>query len=407
MKQDIITGIDLGSGTIRVAVGQVHPDGDLHIIGAVEGQSEGISKGVLISIEDTVSSISHCVERAERMIGMPIEHAYVGISGTQIITQDSRGVVAVSRADGEIKEQDIERAIETAQTTATPPNYDILHVLPRSFIVDNQPGIKDPLGMTGVRLEVDAQIILGLSNQIKTIEKALNRAGIAVDELVFSVLASAEAVLNKRQKELGVVLVNLGSTTTSIIVFEEGDILTAKVLPIGSRHITGDISIGLRINLDLAELIKTNYGTSIPESVGKNETINLKDLDDSIEGIVSRKHVAEIINARCIEIFQMVDKDLQTINRSAKLPAGVVLTGAGAKLDGAVETAKKVFKLPASIGYPQGFITGIDKVYDPEFSTSVGLVLWGKHSYKSIPREINNFKEIGKKLKELFKSFMP
>jgi cell division protein FtsA len=399
-RQSIVTGIDLGSSTIRIAVGQIRPEGDLHIIGLGEGSSEGINKGVITSIEDTVSSISACTEKVERMIGQTIEEVSIGISGTHIISQESRGVVAVSGADGDIKTEDVDRVLEAAEKVATPPNYEIIHVLPRSFSVDKQVGILDPVGMTGVRLEVEAQIILGLSNQIKNLNKCFHRVGIGVNNTVFTVLATAEAVLDKQQKELGVVVVNIGSTTTSFAVFEEGDVLTAKVLPIGARHITNDLAIGLRVPVELAELIKINYGTSLPEKAGRNKIINFKDLSEKEEGTVSQKKVAQIIEARCEEIFKMVDKELAEIGRKSKLPAGVILTGAGAKLDGLVETAKKVFKTPASLGVPQGFMSGINKAFDPSFSTAVGLVLWGKAGNK---QESSRLSFSTRKTKDLIK----
>ncbi len=399
-RQSIITGIDLGSSTIRIAVGQIRPEGDLHIIGLGEGSSDGINKGVITSIEDTVSSISACTEKVERMIGQNIEDVCIGISGTHIISQESRGVVAVSGADGDIKREDVERVLEAAEKVATPPNYEIIHVLPRSFSVDKQVGILDPVGMTGVRLEVEAQIILGLSNQIKNLNKCFHRVGIDVNKTVFTVLATAEAVLDKQQKELGAVIVNIGSATTSFAVFEEGDVLTAKVLPIGARHITNDLAIGLRVPVELAELIKINYGTSLPEKAGRNKIINFKDLSEKEEGTVSQKKVAQIIEARCEEIFKMVDKELAEIGRKSKLPAGVILTGAGAKLDGLVETAKKVFKTPASLGSPQGFMSGINKAFDPSFSTAVGLVLWGKSENK---QEFSRLSFSSRKTKDFIK----
>lgn len=400
--QPMITGIDLGSSTIRVAVGQVSPEGDLHILGLGEGPSDGIIKGVITDLEDTISSISACVEKVERTTGQSIERAHIGISGTHIISQESRGVVAVSGADGEIKREDVDRVIDAAKKVATPPNYEIIHVLPRSFSVDRQVGILDPVGMTGVRLEVEAQIILGLSNQIKSLNKCFHRVGIGIDQTIFTVLATAESILTKRQKELGVVLVNIGSTTTSFAVFEEEDVLTAKVLPIGARHITNDIAIGLRIPVELAELVKVNYGTSLPEKAGRNKIINFKDLNEKEEGTVSQKKVAKIIEARCEEIFKMVDKELANINRKGKLPAGAILTGAGAKLDGLVETAKKVFKIPASLGTSQGFMSGINKAFDPSFSTAVGLVLWGEYSLKkSGSRKSSSFS--GRKIKNFIK----
>ena len=406
-KGEIITGIDLGSSTIRIAVGQINSEGELHIVGLGEGPSEGIGKGVVASIEDTVSSISACAEQVERMTGQPIENAYVGVSGTHIISQESRGVVAVAGANGEIKQDDVNRVLDAAQKVATPPNYEIIHILPRNFSVDKQVGIIDPIGMTGVRLEVEAQIILGLSNQVKNLDKCFHRVGIGINETVFTVLATAEAVLNKRQRELGTVVVNIGSTTTSLAVFEEGDVLSAKVLPIGARHITNDIAIGLRVPVDLAELIKIKYGTSLPEKAGRNKIINFKDLNEREEGTVSQKKLADIIEARCEEIFKMVDKELAAIDRSKKLPAGAILTGAGARLDGLAETAKKVLKIPVSLGFPQGFLSGINKAFDPSFSTAVGLVIWGNHekSKNGVMKKTSQGAVQG--VKKWFKNFLP
>ncbi|MDD5222195.1 MAG: cell division protein FtsA [Patescibacteria group bacterium] len=394
MADNIITGLDIGSSAIRIAVAQVTPENEIRILGGAEAKSEGVNKGVIVDLEDTISSISQALDKIEKVTGLPVSRAYIGISGTHIISQESRGVVAVSRADGEIRKDDVSRVLDIAQSMATPPNYEILHILPRSFIVDNQPNIKDPVGMTGVRIEVDAQIILGLGAQIKNLKKCLYRAGVNEEELVFTPLACSEAVLNKRQKELGVMVINIGSTTTSLAVFEEGDIFLAKVLPIGARYITNDVAIGLRIPLDLAESIKISHGTAYPPLVNKSETIDLKDLNTPEQGSYSKKEVAEIIEARCEEIFKLADKELQNIGRSGKLPAGVILTGAGANLAGLVELAKKTFKLPVSIGTPAGFTTSqVEEIYNPSFSTAVGLILWGRKtqhlSHKSYSPNLN------------------
>ena len=223
--QEIITGLDIGSTVIRLVVGQRTSDVNqpIHIIGAAEVPAEGISRGIISSLEDAVASISACLEKAERMVGFAINSSWVGISGSHIMSQESQGVIAVARSDGEITEADVERAIEAARTVATPPNYEILHVIPKSFTVDGQVGIKDPIGMTGVRLEVETQIIQGLSAQIKNLTKAVYRVGLDIRDLVLSILATSEAVLTNRQKELGVVLVNIGGATTNLVVFEEGD----------------------------------------------------------------------------------------------------------------------------------------------------------------------------------------
>lgn len=412
-KGEVITGLDIGSTTIRVAVGQYNQhDGEVHIIGAAEHPAEGISKGVITSIEDAVSSISGALDKVERMTGLPTERAYVSINGGHIISQDSHGVVAVSKADGEVREDDVNRVIEAAQTVATPPNYEILHVIPRQFTVDSQLGIKDPVGMTGIKLEVEAQIILGQISQIKNLTKCVYRTGTDIQDLVLGVLAASEAVLTKRQKELGVALVNLGGLTTSLMVFEEGDVIHTKILPVGAGHITNDIAIGLRTSVDIAEHIKTEYGTAHPEDINKHEEINLADIDESEDGRVSRKEVAEIIEARLEEIFSMVNKELKAIDRHGMLPAGVVLTGGGAKLPGIVDLAKKQFYLPATVGAPRHFKTAIDKIQDPVFATALGLVIWGESmnsdtSNMSTLAKFSSVSDATDKMKKWFKSLLP
>ncbi|MFH1837942.1 MAG: cell division protein FtsA [Candidatus Kuenenbacteria bacterium] len=410
MQREIITGIDVGSSNIRVVIGQFDINEQIQIIGAVENQSSGINRGVITSIEDAVSSISSVLEKAERIIGAPIEHAFVGISGSHIISQPSHGVVAIAKANGEVQEDDIERVIHAAQTVITPPNYEILHIIPQTFIIDRQTGIKDPIGMTGIRLEVDAQIIEGLSSPIKNLTKCIYQAGVDVNDLVFSILAASEAVLDKRQKELGVAVINLGGATTSFIIFEEGDLITCGVLPIGSNHITSDIAIGLRTSIDVAEKIKLAYGSALPDQFKKDEKINLNEFDENEKEAISKKYIANIIEARVEEIFKMINAEFKKINRDGKLPSGVVLTGGGAKLAGIVELAKKEFRLPASIEFSQeNFLTAVDKINEPEFSTALGLVLWGsqarqKHSKFSFLNFLNP-KQIISKIKKWIKSF--
>jgi len=378
-EKDIIAGLDIGSSAIRMAVGQITGDQEkIHIIGSAEVPAEGISKGIISSIEDAVSCISACKEKAERMTGQSIDSVWVGVSGSHIISQESHGVVAVSRSDGEISEDDVERAIEAARTVATPQNYEILHVIPKNFTVDGQAGIKDPVGMTGVRLEVDTQIIQGLSSQVKNISKAVYRPGLQVQDLVLSILATGEAVISNRQKELGVAVINIGGSTTSLAVFEEGDILHTTVLPIGSDHITSDIAIGLRIPIDLAEKIKLEYGTADAEVISKREEIDIGALEGAESNFVSRKYIAEITEARVEEIFEKIDHELKKIDKSGKLPAGIVLTGGGAKLQGLVDSAKKYLRLPAVMGQPINVSSAIDKINDPAFATVIGLVIWGK-----------------------------
>ena len=409
-SSNIIAGLDIGSTAIRLAVAQAGADDNLQVIGLAEVPSEGIHKGVVTSIDDAVSAISSCLEKVERMTGSPLEHAWVSINGSHIQAQSSHGVIAVAKPNGEIGEDDVARVVEAAQAVATPPNYEILHVLPRSFTVDGQAGIKDPLGMTGVRLEVEAQIIEGQTAQVKNLTKCVYRTGVDIDDLVLGILATAEAVVTKRQKELGVAVVNIGGSTTSLLVCEDGDPLHAAILPVGSGHITNDIAIGLRTSIDIAERLKIDYGQASAADVGKREEIDLSELSVE-EGVISRKHLAEIIEARLEEIFSLVDRELGKIDRSGKLPAGIVLTGGGAKLPGVVELAKHQFRLPATLGYPLEVVSPLEKVNDPAFSTALGLVRWGLGQGEGpkgfhLPK-FSSVTQVLDKIKSLPKLFMP
>lgn len=417
-NEEMIMGLDIGSSTIRMVVGQHSSEQKLNIIAAAEVAAEGISRGTVVSIEDAVNSINKCLEKAEKIAGIAIKNAWVGISGSHIICQESKGVIAVSRSDGEITEDDVERAIEAARTVATPSNYEILHVIPRSFNIDDQANIKDPVGMNGIRLEVDTQIIQGSTSQIKNLTKCVYRTGLDIEDLVLSILAASEAVLTNRQKELGVILVNIGATTTSLIVFEEGNVLHTSVIPIGSDHVTSDIAIGLRVSIDTAEQVKLNYGTALPKEILKKDEIDLFDIDQTInesDAVISRKYVAEIIEARVEEIFEKIDVELKKVDRSGSLPAGVVLIGGGAKLPGIVEVTKKKLKLPTCLGFAQNLTSAIDKVQDLGFLTAVGLVVWGEQLTKGknnrfflshIP-QFKSVAQVGEKIRGWLKDMMP
>jgi len=387
MKEGIIVGLDIGSTAVRLVVGQRVNEGEgekLQIIGAVSVPAQGINRGMVNSIEDATSSISACLEKAERLIGVPLNSVWVSINDPHIKAVKSRGVVAVGKSDGEISEDDVERAIEAARAMSVPPNYEILHVIPVKFTVDNQEDIKDPIGMSGIRLEVETLIIQGLSSQIKNLTKAIYRTGFDIEDLVLSPLAAAEAVINNKQKELGVALVNIGSSTTGLAVYEEGELLHTAIIPVGSEHITSDVAIGLRCPLNLAERIKKEYGSAKSDQFSKKDEVDVSELakeeevDDEI-GLVSRKYIAEIIEARVEEIFEKVDEELKKIDRSGMLPAGVFLVGGGAKLADLVEIAKKKLRLPVCLGNTKNIDAVIDKVNDLEFLTALGLVVWGDH----------------------------
>ncbi|MEK7598215.1 MAG: cell division protein FtsA [Patescibacteria group bacterium] len=380
-KKDIIVGIDIGSSNVRTVISQVFPEEEMpRIIGVGVAQSAGIRKGIIVDLEETVKVISESVEKAERNSGRTVEKALVNLGGNHITSQDSKGVIAVGRADGEVTEDDIMRVINAAQAISIPSNKEIIHVIPKNYSLDEQKGIKDPLGMNGVRLEVDAMIIEGSTPFVRNLIKCVEQARITLDSFVLSPLAAAKATLSKRQKELGVVLVDIGGGTTSIAVFEENDLLHTAVLPIGGGHITNDIAIGLRTSIDVAEKIKLEYGNALPKEIGKKEDIDLSAIDPNEEGIVSRYHVAEIIEARLEEIFSLVNKELKLIGREKLLPAGIVLVGGTVKLPGAVDLAKNILALPAQTGFPLPLGGLVDKVDDPSYATVVGLILWGLES---------------------------
>jgi len=419
MKDNIIAGLDIGSTSIRLVIGQRIPGvsgEELQIIGAVSVPTAGVSRGIVNSIEETTSSISACLEKAERLVGVPISRVWVGINDPHIKCERSKGVIAVGRSDGEIGENDVNRAIEAARALAVPVNYEIIHVIPVKFAVDNQGDIKDPIGMSGIRLEVETLIVQGLSTQIKNLTKAIYRTGLEIEDLVLGPLAAAEAVISSKQKELGVALVNLGSSTTSIAIYEERNLIHTAILPIGSEHITADIAIGLRCPINLAERIKREYGSAMPDAMDAKEEIDISELvkeeevNDDIS-IISRKYVSEIINARVEEIFDKIDNEFKRIDRSGMLPAGVIFVGGGANLDSLIESAKKRLRLPAAIGQAKNIQVVIDKVKNPEFLTALGLVIWGSHTEGEGAGGNNNFsKSLGgilEKTKGLFSKIMP
>lgn len=417
MADEIIAGLDVGSSMIRVVVAQRMPGEDgkptLHVTGAVSTPSSGMHKGAVSSMEDAVSSISKALEKAERMTGIPVNAAWTSIAGHHILVQESRGVVGVSRPDGEIKEEDVDRALEAARTVATPSNFEILHVIPKGFTVDGQRGIKDPVGMNGIRLEVDALIIQTLASHIKNFTKSVYRTGLEIEDLVFSPLATAECVLTPRQKELGVCVVDMGASSTSMAVYEEGELLHTAVLPVGGDHITNDIAIGLRTSLEIAEQIKLHVGNAVPDAVDRKGMVSLVEFGGQDDEPVKLRFLAEVIEARVEEFCEAIDNELRKIDRSGMLPVGVIFCGGGMKLPGVMEVAKRVLRLPVSVGIPIHVSSVIDEVKDPAYATAVGLVVWGngiRSAQKGGFKFKVNFKGLGQakdQVKKWIQSLIP
>lgn len=412
-NNEIVVGLDIGTSKVAVIVGQIQ-EGMIQIIGLGKAVNNGMRKGTIIDIEETVSAISNAIEDAERSSGIKIESCFCSIGGNQINTISSKGVIAVSRADGEITQQDIERVTEAARSVALPPNYEILHIIPRYFSIDGQEGVKDPVGMSAIRLEVETHVIGITASALKNVGKTIVQAGMEIEGVVFSPLAASKAILSKNQKELGVVLIDMGASNTNICVFEERTLIHSRVLPIGSNHITSDIAIGLRTDIEVAEKIKINDVNAITDSVKENEKIDLSKYKRDEKEKPSRQYVCEIAEARLKEIFSMIRDELQSIDRNEMLPAGAVLTGGGSKLNGLVEFTKDFLKLPAQIGKPVLEVSGIvDKLDDPRYATAVGLMLWGideSGSSANNKRSIHINKKIGGVLasaREIFKNFIP
>ncbi|MBI3261328.1 cell division protein FtsA, partial [Candidatus Berkelbacteria bacterium] len=377
IKKQLSCGIDIGSTKVALTLGHLN-EGIVEINGFGLARNQGMRRGAVADIEETVSAISAAIEAAEQMSGEHISRAVIAIGGHQIESFDSKGVIAVSRADGEISEEDVHRVIDAARAVNIPPNRDILHVIPKSFTIDSQEDIRDPVGMTGIRLEVEAHVISIASSAEKNLTKCIYQSGIEIQDILFSPLATQRILLSKRQKELGVILIDLGAGTTNFAVFEEGDVLHSGVVPIGAEHLTNDIAIGLRTSIDTAEVIKVKHGRCIPDEVGEHETLDLSKISESESGTVELKYVSEIIEARLHEIFLLIREDLRKIGRDGRLAAGVILAGGGSRLQGIVELAKDTLKLPVQVGVPIQEIMGLsDKVDDPHFTTSIGLMLIG------------------------------
>ncbi len=419
MKDNIIAGLDIGSTEIRLVVGQRSGDDKtkVQIIGAISHPAEGISRGIIKSIDDVTSGISALLEKGERLIGVPVERVFAGISDPRIKCEKSKGVVAVSKASGEISQDDVERAIEAARALSVPTNYEILHVIPVKFTVDNQEDVKDPIGMSGIRLEVETLIIQGASSQIKNLTRAIYRTGLDIEDLVLSPLALSEAIVTLKQKELGVAAVGIGATTTTLAVYEDNRLIHTAIISIGSEHITSDIAIGLRCPINLADRIKLEHGHARPKNFHGKEEVDIGDLakEEGVEGeidTISKRYVAEVIEARVEEIFEKIDDELKKIDRSGMLPAGIVLGGGGAKLPGLVEVAKDKLRLPVSLGTCKNFDIVIDKVNDPKYLIALGLVAWGDSFFAG--RDGSSFfggkaavdKTMGK-IKDFFSRFAP
>ncbi|MBI5177812.1 MAG: cell division protein FtsA [Nitrospinae bacterium] len=407
-EKQVITGLDLGTTKICCVIAEVGEGGGLDIIGIGTHPSKGLNKGVVVNIESTVESIKSAVEEAELMAGVEIESAYVGIAGGHIKGFNSHGIIAVKNK--EVTEMDKERVIEAAKAVAIPLDREVIHVIPQQFILDGQSGIKEPRGMSGVRLEARIHVITGAVTSAQNIVRSVNRAGLDVDDIIVEQLASAESVLDTDERDLGVALVDIGGGTADLALFAEDSVRYTSVIAIGGNHITNDLAIGLRTPQAEAEKIKRKYGCALSTLVKRDEQVEIPSMGGREPRIISRNVLSEIIEPRVDEIFQMIHRDLETSGYLGVIPSGLVITGGTAMLEGITDVAERVFGLPVRRGNPKGVGGLVDVVNSPQYATAVGLLLFGHRLQKlsGEPKPIkgrNMFNNITDKMKGWIEDF--
>jgi len=401
-----IVGIDVGTSKVCTLVGEISEEGDLRIIGVGLAPSQGLRKGVVVNVEEATEAITASVEEAERVSGYRIERAYVAISGDHISSSNSRGVVAVSRREEGIAVEDVYRALDAAGAVALPHNRQLLHIVPRFYVVDGQEGVRDPVGMHGFRMEVEAHVVTGSITAIQNLVKCVNRAGVAVDEVVLASLAAAEAVLSETEREIGVVLVDMGGGTIDIAIFIEGAVWHTVTLGIGGGYITNDVSIGLRLPTDVAEEVKVRYGHARPMQVGPEERFTAAPFGEGAPQSLPRWKLAEIIEARAEEMWEMVGREIKHSGYDGLLPAGIVLCGGVATLPGMAELGREVLGLPVRVGAPKGLSGLVDRISGPAFAVAAGLMGWGMTA-EGRPTPVPRGPSLGKRVLRWLKALLP
>ncbi len=382
-----IVGIDVGTTKVCTLVGEA-TDNDLKIVGVGTTPSRGIKKGVVVNVVEATAAIKASLEKAERTSGYEIARAFVSVTGGHVSAINSRGVVGVNRGDKGITAEDVDRALDAARAIAIPQDREVLHVIPRGFSVDGQDGVKEPVGMIGFRLEVEAHIVTGQSSSIHNLIRCVESCNVGVDGLVLDPIAAGEAVLTENEKEMGVVLADIGGGTTDIAIFIEGSVWHTTVLPVGGYHITNDVAVGMRVPFEAAEQLKVDYGHARHEAIDPTEVVQAKAFGDGGAARIQRRDLAEIVEARAEEIYQLILQEIKRSGYDGLLPAGVVVTGGTAQLRGMRELGRQVLNLPVRVGAPQDLQGLSDGIDSPAFATSVGLLLWGRDQGGSLPLSI-------------------
>ena len=379
-SDNMIVGLDIGTSKVVAIVGEIVDDGSLNIIGIGSHRSRGLKKGTVVNIESTVESIQHAIAEAEMMAGCQIHSVYAGIAGSHIRSMNSHGIVAIR--DGEVERADIERVIDAAQAVAIPADQKVLHIFPQEYLIDAQEGVKEPLGMSGVRLEAKVHLVTCAINAVQNIEKCIKRCNLAVDEIILEQLASAYSVLTEDEKELGVCLVDIGGGTSDIAIFTEGSIRHTGVIPIAGDQVTNDIAMALRTPTDDADEIKVKYACALTQLANGADSIKVPSVGDRPPRELSRQALAEVVEPRYVELFTLVQQELQRSGFQDMLAAGIVLTGGTSKMEGVVDLAEEIFHAPVRIGAPHNVAGLADIVRNPIYSTGVGLLLYGLKQFQ-------------------------
>ena len=379
MVEGVLVGIDVGTSKVCALIGEVGRDGRVTVIGHGTVPSSGLKRGAVVNIDQTVRSIADAVERAERLSGWKIDKAFVGVGGAQVESLNSTGQVAVTAHDREVSREDILRAIEVARAVAIPSNREVLHVERRGFIVDGQEGVKDPLGMSALRLEVETHIVTAPATAVQNLTKCVAAAGVKIDERVANALAAADAVASETEKELGVAVADIGAGTIDLAMFNEGSPFHTSVLPVGGNFVTNDVAIGIKTSLPVAEELKIRHGTCDLRGVGEDEEISVSVLGEEAGRTISRLELCQVIEARMRETFELLGAEMRSAG-AGMLPAGLILTGGAAQLSGIAELGRDVLQMPVRVVAPTGVAGLTDSILTPAYSTAIGLLQWGARS---------------------------
>ncbi|HQG41382.1 MAG TPA: cell division protein FtsA [Spirochaetota bacterium] len=408
IMENMVVGLDIGTTKTCAVIGFLNENKQIEVVGVGVAPSKGLKSGVIVNIDNTVASIIKAIDDAELMGGCEVNSVFVGITGQHIKGENSRGVVAVANRNRTITPVEMKRVIEAAQAIVIPMDREIIHVLSKEFSVDDQTGIKDPIGMSGVRLEAEVHIITGSTTSIQNLVKSVNKAGFVCNDIVFSPLASAESTLSRDEKDLGVALVDIGGGTTDIMVFIEGGVAYSAVLGIGGIHVTNDISIGLRTPIDSAEVIKKKYGCAVVDLVDASETIEVPSVGGRAPRRLFRHELAQIIEPRVIEIMEMIDNELAKSGKKEILAAGVVLTGGGSMIEGTVDAAERVLNMPVRVGLPENIVGLKDVVSTPMYANGVGLLRYGAKmgQLRQTRKTPGGLKSLKDKLRQIFNDYL-